>query len=273
MKDRRAPEDAARRDRDGASAEPAAIPAASPLLRPSATEAAARRRLLELFERRPIPADFILENLELFMRPQRISEILALEKLYLKILDVQGAVMEFGVRWGRHLAVFIALRALHEPYNFNRRILGFDTFTGFGGASPEDGTSPRVHAGGMAVTEGYEQYLEAVLALHEAEAPLSHIRRFELCKGDAPEELAKYLDRRPATVVALAYFDMDVFAPTKDCLELLLPYLTRGTVLAFDELLHPDFPGETLALKEVLDLTEYRLQRLPTSPYPSFIVM
>lgn len=243
------------------------------IVRPSTHEQHTRQQLLELFENTPIPRELILENLELYMRPQRISEILVLQQLYSKILDVQGIIIEFGVRWGRHLSVFSAFRAMYEPYNFYRMILGFDTFTGFLEPGPQDGTSDRVHVGSMSVSEDYEQYLAQVLALHEAEAPLSHIKRTELVKGDAPVELAKYLKNNPQTIIALAYFDMDVYKPTKGCLDLILPFLTKGSVLAFDELTHPEFPGETVALKEVMDITQHRIQRFPMAPYPSFIVM
>lgn len=242
-------------------------------VRPSKNEYETRSELLRLFEKRPIPRDQLLENLELYMRPQRISEIISLQQLYLKILDVHGIVIEFGVRWGRHLSVFCALRAIYEPYNFYRKILGFDTFTGFLQATAEDGTSDRVHVGSMSVTENYELYLDKILTLHEAEAPLSHIKRTELIKGDAPIELANYLKHNPETIIALAYFDMDLYQPTKGCLELIQPYLTKGSILAFDELLHPEFPGETIALKEVLDISQHKIERFSTAPYPCYIVM
>ena len=242
-------------------------------VRPSEKEEETRSQLRMMFEKRPIPNDQILENLELFMRPQRISEILSFHHLYQKILDVHGIIIEFGVRWGRHLSVLSALRAIYEPYNFYRKIIGLDTFTGFLETLPEDGNSDRVHVGSMSVSENYAQYLENILALHEAEAPLSHIRRTELLKGDAPQMLAEYLEKNPETIIALAYFDMDLYQPTKSCLELIQPYLVKGSILAFDELLHPEFPGETLALKEVVDLKKYKIERFSTAPYPCYIVM
>lgn len=242
-------------------------------LQPSLAQQNTRKDLLKLFENSPIPNDQILENLELYMRPQRISEILALQDLYLKVLNVHGIIVEFGVRWGRHLSVFSALRAMHEPYNLYRKIVGFDTFTGFMNITAEDGASDRVHNGAMSVSPHYEEHLSEILALHEAEAPLSHIRRFELRKGDAPVELAKYLELYPETLIALAYFDMDIYAPTKACLEMIKPHLPKGSVVAFDELLHPDFPGETRALKAVLDITKHKIQRPTTTPYPCYIVL
>jgi hypothetical protein len=240
---------------------------------PSTTEQATRKRLADLFAARPIPDEDILDHLEVFMRPQRISEILALQEIYTQILDVHGILVEFGVRWGRHLSVFNALRTCHEPTNFYRKIVGFDTFTGFLKPTPEDGSSDRVFEGSMSVTAGYEEYLAAVLTLHEAETSMSHIQRFELCKGNAPVELAKYLERNPETIVALAYFDMDLHDPTRECIELLRPHMPAGAVLAFDELMHPDFPGEAVALKSALDITQYRIRRLPRSPYPAYVVL
>jgi|ERR1022692_792084 hypothetical protein len=240
---------------------------------PSPREQAARKRLAELFVARPIPDEDVLDHLEVFMRPQRISEILALQEIYTQILDVHGIVVEFGVRWGRHLSVFNALRTCHEPTNFYRKIVGFDTFSGFLKPSPQDRRSDRIFEGNMSVSAGYEEYLTEILTLHEAETPMSHIRRFELCKGDAPVELARYLERNPETIVALAYFDMDLHDPTKECIELLRPHMPAGAVLAFDELMHHDFPGEAVALKAVLDITKHRIRRLRWSPYPAYIVL
>ena len=37
--------------------------------------------------------------------------------------------MEFGVQYGLSLSYF-KLRAIYEPYNYSREIIGFDTFKG-----------------------------------------------------------------------------------------------------------------------------------------------
>jgi hypothetical protein len=240
---------------------------------PSGRERQARADLTELFASRPIPDEDLLDHIEVFMRPQRIGEILALNAIYEEIIDVHGTIIEFGVRWGRHISVFNALRTYYEPTNFYRKIVGFDTFQGFLEPSPEDGASDRVFSGSMAVTPDYAAYLEKILALHEAETSMSHIRRFELCPGDAPAELEKYLARNPDTIVALAYFDMDLHDPTLACLDLLRPHMPAGSVLAFDELMHPDFPGEAIALKSAVDITKHRIRRIRHSPYPAYVVL
>jgi hypothetical protein len=225
------------------------------------------RRLREA----PAPDAELLDNLGLYLTRQTLSRINFIQELYRQIVPVHGVIMEFGVRWGQNLALFSNLRGMLEPFNYNRKVVGFDTFAGFPGVSPEDGG--KVSAGDYAVTPGYQGELEAILAYHESNAPIAHKTKFELVAGDATQTLPAYLARQRETVVALAYFDFDIYAPTKACLEALLPYLTKGSILAFDELNCPEFPGETTALKEVLGLGKYGLRRVPHSPLTSYLVI
>lgn len=231
-----------------------------------------REEFHELYTRSPLPAGEQLANIGLFLNRQTFSRMMFLHDMYRNVLDVHGVVLEFGVRWGRDLVSFATFRAMYEPYNYLRRIVGFDTFAGF----------PSVHgldAGGLArpgdysVTAGYEEYLAAVLAHHEADSPLPHIRKFELVKGDAAETIGRYLERHPETIVALAYFDMDIYEPTKACLDAIRPHLTRGTVIGFDEACYAEFPGETRALMESFDLRRCRLHRSPYAPNPSYMIL
>lgn len=239
----------------------------------SATEELTRQTLRELFHCSQIPQDQQLDNLELFMRPQRISEIVMFFELYSKIIHIEGQIMEFGVRWGRHLSVLTALRTILEPYNYKRKIVGFDTFCGLTAPQKEDSPSEKVYEHAMSVTPGYEKVLSQILDLHEKEAPMAHISKHELIKGDAPIELEKYLKMHPECIVSLAYFDMDLYQPTMQCLELILPYMSQGSIIAFDELCHPDFPGETLALKHSFTIGKYELKRFNFIPYPCYIIL
>ena len=121
----------------------------------------------------------------------------------------------------------------------------------------------RVTKGTLNVGKGYENFLQEVFDQRRALDPLPQVARFEVHKGDASELLARYLEAHPETIVALAHFDMDLYEPTRRCLELLQPHLTRGSVLAFDELQSFVFPGETVAVREVFGLGRIRLQRSP----------
>jgi hypothetical protein len=177
------------------------------------------------------------------------------------------------VRWGRNLALFESLRGIFEPFNHNRKLVGFDTFAGFPSVHQKDGADKIIAKGSYAVTEGYDQYLSQILDYHETESPIAHIKKYELRKGDAVIEINKYLKEHPETIVALAYFDFDIYEPTKKCLEAIRPHLTKGSVIGFDELNHAAYPGETLALKEVLGLDKYQIHHSPFSPTQSYLVI
>lgn len=236
-------------------------------------ESQARKSFIDLFKTCPIPENEILGHLGLFLNRQTLSRIIFMHDLYQKIIDVHGIVVEFGVRWGQNLAVFESFRGMYEPYNYSRKIVGFDTFKGFAGLSPEDGTADIIRPHSYSVTDGYEQYLTRVLEYHEQESPLAHIKKFELVKGDACFTLKKYLQDHPQTIIALAYFDFDVFEPTAKCLELIQGHLTKGSIVGFDDLNSSVFPGETLALKKVLGLDRYKIMRSPVTSHPSYIVI
>jgi hypothetical protein len=139
-----------------------------------------RRDFFELFKRTPIPDDELLAQLGLYLNRQTLSRILFMHELYTQIVRVPGIVVELGVRWGQNLALFSSFRGMEEPFNHTRRIVGFDTFSGFPETSAQDGEAPIASAGAYAVPEGYEDYLHDVLAYHEQESPLAHLRKFEL---------------------------------------------------------------------------------------------
>lgn len=232
-----------------------------------------RSKLLNCLKQSPVPDEQLLSNLGLYLESKNLARILFMDHIFQQIVGVQGVVMEFGTRWGQNLALFSALRGIHDPFNRHRKIIGFDTFTGFSAVSEEDGRSEIMKPGEEAVVPGYENYLHDILECHERANPLSHIKKFELCKGDGPTELVKYLKREPQTIIALAYFDFDLYQPTKKCLEAIRPHLTRGSIVAFDELNDPDSPGETTALKEVFGLSNVRIRRFPKTSRTSYLVI
>jgi hypothetical protein len=209
-------------------------------------------------------------EMQVTMKRQVFSRLIYYYELYKKITDLQGVICEFGVQWGATLTTLMNLRGMLEPYNHARRIYGFDTFEGFADLAPQDGGFSKV--GQYTVSEHYDQTLEQILALHEGLSPLPHIRKFQLVRGDASETFPRWLQDNPHAVVAMAIFDMDVYKPTRDVLAAILPRLTRGSLLVFDELNCEFFPGETQAVMEVLGLSRLALHCFPHQPYCSWAV-
>lgn len=232
-----------------------------------------RKAILELFRDCPIPQDQILSNLGLFLNSKNLSRILFMDHLFKQIVDVPGVVLEFGTRWGQNIALFSALRGIYDPFNRHRKIVGFDTFTGFPQITSEDGSSELMVKGNLTLTENYFEYLTKIMEYHEQESPLSHIKKYELIKGDANEEIVEYFNKHPETIVALAFFDFDIYKPTKKCLEVIKPHLFKGSILAFDELNDSDSPGETLALDEVFGLNNIHLKRYKFNSRTAYFVV
>ena len=230
-----------------------------------------RKDFLKLFKNTPIPDDELLRNLYLFIKRQDLSDILFFNHLYNEILDVHGSIMEFGVRWGRNLGLLSALRGIHEPFNHTRQIIGFDTFEGLASLDKKDGRHEIAKKGALNVSENYEEYLEKILKYHDDESPIPHIRKFKIIKGDTTKTLKKFLDDNPQTMISMAYFDMDIYKPTKFCLENIKPRLSKGSIVGFDELASEKFPGETLALIDTLGLQNYKVNRSHYSGFKSYI--
>jgi hypothetical protein len=239
----------------------------------SSQEINGRDGLLEALLNSPIPKDQLLDNIALYIDSKKLSRMLFMDFIYKQILEVQGVVMEFGTRWGPNAAQFSALRGIYEPFNRHRKIIAFDTFTGFPSVAEKDGNSELMVPGQLFTADNYHEYLDSLLSLHETLNPLSHIKKYEVCRGDAINELEKYLKLNPETIISLAYFDFDIYEPTKRCLEMIMPRLTKGSVIGFDELNDPDSPGETLALMEVIGLSNIRLRRFRYASRVSYYVV
>lgn len=241
---------------------------------PSADKAIeARQQLFKLFRDRPLSDEELLANMGLYIRSGALAKILFLAEIYQKVLEIPGVIMEFGVWRGQSLAVFENCRAIFEPYNHSRRIYGFDTFSGYPDIGENDKASEIIEKGVYSVEWNYEGYLDAVLNYHEQENVMSHIRKHALIKGDASITCPQFLADHPEALIALAYFDMALYQPTRDCLRAILPRLVKGSVIVFDELSHPEYPGETKAFLEVIGARQFQLNRSRFLPDRVFLTI
>ncbi len=236
-------------------------------------QARAKADLLALLKEAPRQDEQLIANLGLYLRSVQVAKILYLDEIYKRILDKPGVLMEFGVWWGSNLALLSSLRAVYEPYNWSRLVIGFDTFEGYPTVSADDGKSPFAAVGGYAMPQGYEHYLADVLAAHEQDNVMEHVHKFKLVKGDAAETVKAYLEAHPETIVAMAYLDMAMYESTREVLRVLLPHMVTGGVIALDELGSSRFPGETKAFKEVVGLRRFRMERSRYLPDRTLVIV
>jgi hypothetical protein len=93
---------------------------------------------------------------------------------------------------------------------------------------------------------------------------------------DTKRERTKYINEfiKPIKVeLERNHFDFDIYEPTYECLKAILPHLSKGSIIAFDELNCPAFPGETVAVKKLLDLNKLEIKRSPLTGRESYIIM
>ena len=235
----------------------------------------ARAVLYDLFRERPLPDEELLISLGLYMRSSALAKILFLNELYQLIIDVPGVILEFGTWRGQNLVVFENLRAIYEPFEQSRRIVGFDTFSGYPELGARDREGDTVKAGGYGIEADYRPYLQRLISYHESSNVLGDQGKHSLVEGDVTRTAPKFFEDHPETIVALAYFDMALYEPTKVALRAVLPHTVPGTVLMLDELNSREYPGETLAFKEEIRDRgiRYRIRRSRYMPERSILII
>ncbi|MEQ1590704.1 MAG: class I SAM-dependent methyltransferase [Gallionella sp.] len=216
----------------------------------------------------------IIDKLEAFPRfstKRSLARFLVKHELFGRILNINGSIVECGVFNGAGLFTWAQLSNIYEPTNHARKIIGFDTFSGFPSvAENKDNTGVLQSKKGDLKGSTYEQISTSV-EKYNAERHLSHITNIHLVNGDFMETSTAYLEKNQHTLVSLLYLDFDLYEPTKRALEVFLPRMPKGSIIAFDELNCESFPGETLAMLEMLKINTCRLERSPIDPWISFV--
>jgi len=218
------------------------------------------------------PVEIKLENFPKYVRRQHLKRFLALYEIFKLTLPVKGSIVECGVFKGFGVMTWAKLSAMLEPENLTRRIYGFDTFAGFPNVSSRDENAIIRHEHGSLYADSHEE-LSELIQEYDRDRFLGHVDKVHLIKGDVVETIPKFLTENPHVVVSLLFLDMDLFEPTKKALELFLPRMPKGAVVAFDELDNPMWPGETLALAESIGINKLSIRRFEWDPYIGFAVL
>lgn len=235
-----------------------------------------RRRLMEMYKAAPMPPEDVLFNVGLYARSSVLVKFIVMSKLYERIKDIPGALVEFGTWYGHNLVLMENLRAIHEPFNKQRKVIGFDTFRGYAGQTTNDKPSEVWQAGSYSTGADYRAYLAELLAVHEGNNVLGHMRGMhELVAGDISETAPKYFADHQHVLVAFAYFDLGLYEPTKKALDAVMPRLLPGSILLFDELTWAEAPGEAIAFREVLTAgrRRFRIEKEPLYPSKAIVTI
>ncbi len=213
-----------------------------------------------------------LDNFPKYIREQQLRRLFALYEIFKKILPVKGSVIECGVYGGFGLMSWALMSSILEPVNLNRRIYGFDTFEGFPSIGSKDQSRHSEIKRGDLATQSYDE-LEQILKIYDTNRFIGHIKKGHLIKGDAVKTIPEFVQDNKHLVVSLLFLDFDLFEPTKVAIEQFIPRMPKGSIVAFDELDNPIWPGETQALLETIGINNLRIERLDFDPYIGYAII
>jgi hypothetical protein len=210
------------------------------------------------------------QNFPIYTPRQDLTNFLVRYEIFQRVLEVQGSIVECGVLRGGGLMAWAHFSAIFEPTNHQRRVVGFDTFSGFPKLSKQDRSSESDQArpGGLAA-DSYD-HLQRCIELFDMNRFIGHVPKVELVRGDATKTIPQYVKENPQLIVSLLYLDFDIYEPTLAALKHFLPRMPKGAVIAFDELNLKDWRGESIAVLESLKLREYRIERCSFGSVISF---
>lgn len=202
------------------------------------------------------------ENFSKYSPRTSLARFLVKYEIFKQILDIQGSIIECGTNFGGGLMTWAQLSAIMEPSNHQRRIYGFDTFEGFPSVSDVDITDDNqdLCCEGALNSDSYDD-LRQCIELYDMTRYLNHIPKVELIKGDITETLSTFVDNNPHLVISLLYLDVDLFEPTKAAINHLMNKMPKGSIIVFDELNIPYWPGETQAVIDTMYLEDIKIKR------------
>ncbi|QPK63125.1 class I SAM-dependent methyltransferase [Methylomonas sp. LL1] len=229
-----------------------------------------------LIEKYPGPINSKLDNFEKYVRRQVISRFLVRYELFQMQLGIKGSIIECGVHHGGGLMAWAKLSAALEPFALDRRIFGFDTFEGFPSVNDKDigqAANAQTKVGGLAT--GYDVYaeLQELIGEYDDNRVLNQFEKVFLVKGNAMETIPAFMEQNPYLLISLLFLDFDLYEPTKVALQHFLPRMPKGSILAFDEINNPWWPGETTAMLELLDIRQKEIRRFSFDPNIAYIVI
>ena len=227
----------------------------------------------EIFDRVNQPSHEKLDNFPKYIRKQSLTRLLALYEIFKLTLKVKGSIIECGVNNGFGLFSWAKFSSILEPNNLTRRIYGFDSFSGFPSISAKDKSpnSDHIKKGDLS-SNSYEELLQ-LISIYDSTRFIGHVEKVKLIKGDAIKTIPEFVEQNPHTLVSLLFLDFDLYEPTKVALDTFLPRMPGGSIIAFDELDNPLWPGETLAMLDFLQKYGFKLSRFEFDPYISYAIL
>lgn len=206
-----------------------------------------------------------IENFVLFDRRVNLAKFFAHIEIFQKTVDLPGAIVDCGVFKGASLLTFAKLVEVYCPGNTLKRVIGFDTFTGFPPLSYQDGPpdeSRGKQVGGWDARDFFP-FLQKIVDLTQRDSMIPRFKRVELVQGDVSKTIPPYVKNNPGLRISLLHLDLDLYEPTLTALKYFYPLVVSGGVILLDEYGMDGFPGESAAFDEYFGAHRPVLKKFP----------
>lgn len=217
-----------------------------------------------------------LNNFAKYTSSQSILNFLVRDKIFRKILKIQGSIIECGVYAGQGLMTWAHLSSVYEPIGgISREIFGFDTFEGFPHVDEIDNNNTRniKHSSGDLNYPGGVEDIKKSIELYDQTRYRSNIKKIHLIKGDFLETSEQFFINYPHVIPALLYLDFDLYAPTCKALEVFYKKMPKGSIIVFDEANYSTWPGETQAIYKMLDIKKIKFSKIRIDAKISYTII
>ena len=229
------------------------------------------KRMYELLSK--TPQTEIQESFTKYVRRQQMARFLAMHEIFLKVREVKGSIVDAGCYRGFSSFAWLQFMAAYCPYSYQDRVICFDSYEGFPEIGEKDtgvdNPELKVGAFGDVDLDGQKKCAE----LFQLNHPLYHLKKIEFVKGDINVTVPRYIENNQHLLIKLLYIDTDLFEPAKTLLVNLVPRMSRGSIIIFDEAGNSRWPGETMAMLEGFDLPNNRLECFSYEPNLSYMTL
>lgn len=172
-----------------------------------------------------------LRSVSRFIGRQEVAKLLGYAELVRMTTGVAGSVADCGTYFGSGLMNYATILSTLEPYNYQCRVIGFDTFSGDAGHEEIDLKHGIVDREKFTYAADAFEDLNRAAEIYDLDRPLNQLPRIELVKGDLLESAPAYLGKNPGTIFRIIHLSVNLYRPTLETLKTFYPRLSKGGIV------------------------------------------
>jgi len=207
-----------------------------------------------------------LNSFSRFISRQNFAKFICYYEILKMTKDVSGSIIECGAYFGNAMMAYANLAAAFEPYNYQCKIVGFDTFEGDLGVSEKDKVNPYLKRENKDyLAKSYEDLTRAI-SIYDKDRPLNHMKKIELVKGDLCETAQVYVEANPSLSVRVLQLSVNLYKPTKAALDAFYPRVSKGGIVIVHGINYAAVGATQALIETVGDFNKIKLRTFDFYP-------